>query len=86
MPNHVHCILFFPNDEYKLNKLISNGKCFIAYELVKRLKIEGHNKILMQMKEGLTQHDIKKGTAFTKYLKTALMQNLYIIDNFCYRK
>ncbi len=61
MPNHVHCILFFPNDEFALNKLISNGKRFIAYELVKQLKNEGHNKILLQLKEGLTQHDIKKG-------------------------
>ena len=33
MPNHVHCILFFQNEHYDLNKLLGNGKRFMAYEL-----------------------------------------------------
>jgi len=28
MPNHVHCILFFPNGNYDLSKIIANGKRF----------------------------------------------------------
>ncbi len=32
MPNHVHCILFFPGDQYDLSKIVANGKRFIAYE------------------------------------------------------
>ena len=35
MPNHVHCILFFPNEDYNLNKIVSNGKRFMAYEIIK---------------------------------------------------
>ena len=38
MPNHVHCILFFPNENYNLNTIVSNGKRFIAYEIIKRLE------------------------------------------------
>ena len=38
MPIHVHCILFFPSDQYDLSKIVANGKRFIAYETIKRLK------------------------------------------------
>ncbi len=38
MPNHVHCILFFLNEDYDLNKIVGNGKRFMAYELIKRLQ------------------------------------------------
>jgi len=61
MPNHVHCILFFPTEHYDLNKIVGNGKRFIAYELVKRLETIGAGKILMQLKEGLTGKDVKRG-------------------------
>jgi len=61
MPNHVHCILFFPVEDYNLNKIVSNGKRFIAYELIKRLGLQGLSKILLQLKEGLTERDVAKG-------------------------
>ncbi len=61
MPNHVHCILFFPNDNYNLNKIVSNGKRFMTYEIIKRLEQQGLTKILLQLKEGLTERDIVKG-------------------------
>jgi putative transposase len=61
MPNHVHCILFFPNDNYDLNKIVANGKRFMAYEIIKRLTEHGLHKILLQLKEGLTDRDVKKG-------------------------
>ena len=52
MPNHVHCVLFFPNEDYVLNKIVGNGKRFMAYELIKRLQEKGLNKILLKLKEG----------------------------------
>lgn len=61
MPNHVHCILFFPNTDYNLNKIVSNGKRFIAYEIIKRLEERGLSKILLRLKEGLTQRDVGRG-------------------------
>ena len=38
MPNHFHAILYFPQSGYDLNKIIGNGKRFIAYEIIERLK------------------------------------------------
>ncbi len=39
MLNHVHCILYFPKAGFNLDKLLSNGKRFIAYEIVNRLEL-----------------------------------------------
>jgi len=61
MPNHVHCILFFPTDDINLNVLVSNGKRFVTYEIIKRLTQKGLTKILSQLKEGLTERDVLKG-------------------------
>ena len=61
MPNHVHCILFFPTEKYDLNKIVGNGKRFMAYEIVKRLEAANDSKTLLQLKEGLTDRDAKKG-------------------------
>ena len=38
MPNHVHCILYFPEIEFNLNRILGNGKCFMAYEIINRLE------------------------------------------------
>ena len=40
---------------------MGNGKRFIAYEVIKRLTEKGMNKILLQLKEVLTERDLKKG-------------------------
>jgi putative transposase len=37
MPNHLHVILHFHSEGFYLNKIIANGKRFIAYEIVNRL-------------------------------------------------
>ena len=61
MPNYVHCILFFPNGNYDLSKIIANGKRFIAYEIVRRLEQKGCNNILMLLKEGVSEKQPRKG-------------------------
>lgn len=38
MPNHVHVIIAFGNSGKSINRIIANGKNFMAYELVKLLK------------------------------------------------
>ena len=60
MPNHVHCILFFPDGNYDLSKIIANGKWFIAYEIIRRLEQKGCKNILMQLKEGVSEKQIEK--------------------------
>ena len=38
MPNHVHLLLYLTDDSINLNMVINNGKRFMAYALVERLK------------------------------------------------
>ena len=38
MPNHVHVILSFIETNQSINSIIGNGKRFMAYEIIKRLK------------------------------------------------
>ncbi len=49
MPNHVHVIIAFKNKGKSINTIIGNGKRFLAYELVKRLKIVENNILLEKM-------------------------------------
>jgi putative transposase len=61
MPNHVHCILFFPTDQYDLSKIVANGKRFIAYEVIQRLKDKQSHNVLLQLQEGLSDKQLDKG-------------------------
>ncbi len=38
MPNHLHVLIDFSVSAKSINKIVSNGKRFIAYEIVQRLK------------------------------------------------
>ena len=40
---------------------MSNGKRFMVYEIIKRLKEKKQHNILLQLKEGLIERDVKKG-------------------------
>ena len=55
------CILFFPTAQYDVSKIVANGKRFMAYEIVERLKEKTHNKVLLQLKEGLSPKQLEKG-------------------------
>jgi hypothetical protein len=46
MPDHVHALIAFKNSGKSINTIVGNGKRFIAYDLVVRLKQEGLNDIL----------------------------------------
>jgi REP element-mobilizing transposase RayT len=54
MPDHLHCILFFPTNDFSLNKIISNAKRFMAYEIIKRLKATNQKEILDQLQNAIT--------------------------------
>ncbi len=61
MPNHLHFILYFSRPGFRLNSIISNGKRFIAYEIVKRLKAAGELILLQHLNASLSLREIKKG-------------------------
>ena len=49
MPNHVHAIIAFRKTDQFINTIIANGKRFMAYDLIRRLKLYGMNQILDQL-------------------------------------
>jgi REP element-mobilizing transposase RayT len=61
MPNHVHCILYFKDAGFDLNQIISNGKRFMAYEIIKHLKEKGAADLLKTLSDSLTEREKKKG-------------------------
>ena len=61
MPNHLHCILYFPQANFDLNKIISNGKRFMAYEIINRLEKANQTGLLSQLSNAVTFNEQKKG-------------------------
>jgi REP element-mobilizing transposase RayT len=91
MPNHVHLLLHYTNVSQSLNTVIGNGKRFIGYEIVKRLKNNGEDGIINKMKEAVSVNDRKKnkkhqiweGSFEAKECRTEkfLLQKLIYIHN-----
>jgi putative transposase len=61
MPNHVHAIIHFPTTGYNLNKIMSNAKRFMAYEIINRLETNNNQAMLDLLASNLTEREIKKG-------------------------
>ena len=61
MPSHVHAIIAFSNTGKTINNIVSNGKRFIAYDLVNRLQKQNSNLILTELTVSLNNTDRKEG-------------------------
>ncbi len=61
MPNHVHVIINFRENKYDIKRWVSNGKRFMAYEIVERLKEKKLNTILKILEKEVTPSDKKRG-------------------------
>jgi len=59
MPNHVHVIINFITTEKSINTIISNGKRFIAYDIVKKLQDQQQIIVLQQLSNARTETEIK---------------------------
>ncbi len=90
MPNHLHLLLFVNKNE-NVNKILANGKRFLAYEIVNRLELLGHHEILSQLSNAITQKERernKKHRVFeissdikACYTEEFLLQKLNYIHN-----
>lgn len=60
MPNHVHLLLFAPAGP-SINALLANAKRFLAYDIIERLKDEGEQEVLIQLKAAVRPGDVKRG-------------------------
>ena len=46
MPNHLHLLLYITKGKGTVNSILSNGKRFLAYEIVRRLETLGRGDVL----------------------------------------
>ena len=61
MPNHLHVLIDFSASSKSINAIVSNGKRFMAYELVKRLQKNGNDEMLNKLMQAVTASDKDRG-------------------------
>jgi REP element-mobilizing transposase RayT len=61
MPNHLHALIAFRNTGQSINTIIGNGKRFMAYELIERLKANKEISILNALASLVNDTDKTKG-------------------------
>jgi hypothetical protein len=61
MPNHLHLLLYYSAIRQSLNTIIGNGKLFMAYEIVTRLKETKLDKLLVKLQNGVKPKDKARG-------------------------
>ena len=61
MPNHVHAIIAFRHTTKSLNKIIGDGKRFIGYEIINRLKKMERPDLLKILEQGVNKSDKARG-------------------------
>jgi hypothetical protein len=49
MPNHIHALIGFQNTGKRINTIIGNGKRFMAYQIIDRLKVQNEEGMLNQL-------------------------------------
>ncbi|MBL7771461.1 MAG: hypothetical protein JNM95_01215 [Chitinophagaceae bacterium] len=61
MPEHVHALIAFRKTEKSINKIIGDGKRFMTYEIVNRLKANNQIDLLMKLSSFVTKGDAQRG-------------------------
>ena len=57
MPNHLHALIAFRNTGKSINKIIGDGKRFLAYEIIKQLKERGNEALIRQLQNAVEAKD-----------------------------
>ncbi len=57
MPNHLHVVIAFSRTDKSINTVVGNAKRFMAYGLIKRLKLLERSDILDQLSSWVNQTD-----------------------------
>jgi putative transposase len=85
MPNHVHAIIHFPTTGYNLNKIMSNAKRFMAYEIINRLENSNNTEMLDFLSSNLTKRELAKGQKH-KVFKDSFDAKAIYSDKFLFQK
>jgi REP element-mobilizing transposase RayT len=60
MPNHAHLLIHAPEGG-SINGLMGNGKRFLAYDVVARLKSQGEQELLATLRNAVRPSDAERG-------------------------
>jgi REP element-mobilizing transposase RayT len=85
MPNHLHAVLNLPDENKSVNTIIGNGKRFMAYEIIKRLKDKGEIGILAELASAVSLRDTKKGQQH-KVFKDSFDGKAIFTEKFLFQK
>jgi REP element-mobilizing transposase RayT len=85
MPNHLHVLLALKNSEKPINIIVSNGKRFIAYEILKRLTDCDERILLEKLSDAVTTSDRKRGKLHQVFQPSFDCKNCYS-ENFIEQK
>jgi REP element-mobilizing transposase RayT len=62
MPNHLHALLAFRNTQgQSINSIIGNGKRFMAYDIISKLKAKNEDALLQQLAGFVDENESRKG-------------------------
>ena len=61
MPNHLHALIGFSNSARNINRVIGNGKRFMVYDIIDKLKEQKNEIILDQLSKAVNASDRKRG-------------------------
>ena len=74
MPNHLHVLVDFSASSKSINTIVSNGKRFMAYEMVKRLQERKDYSLLNKLQESVTSSDKDTGKKHQIFEKIVRLQ------------
>ena len=61
MPNHIHATIAFRKTKKSINTIVGDGKRFMGYEIINRLKVQGKKDLLQQLGNAVNSSDRNKG-------------------------
>jgi len=85
MPNYLHFMIYVPDTAKDINTLVANGKRFMAYKIVKKLKKYKQNELLEKLSDKLHQNEINSGKLH-KVFKASFDCKLCETENFIKQK
>ncbi len=85
MPNHVHVMIDFNHSLKKLNTVIGDGKRFLAYDIINRLKEKGSATLLTTLANGVPEKD-RRTAHYHEVWKESFDWKLCETSAFAYQK
>ena len=80
MPNHLHALIAFVNNDIVINDRLGTMKRFMAYDIVKELKKQEEFDLLRQLQSGVNATDRKNGKIHQVFEPTFDCKECYSAD------